>query len=136
MYTAYVNMSLYIYMLIYVYISYLFLNYSGMIYFSKEPHSNLSPTSSLKVKWAVPAFISNCITLLHFGWYLFPVLLRVEGWIDWVAGYRQVHCVSKNDTDSACNNSDVHQTILIIFDGSVAERVSYQIIIYFSTSHD
>ena len=46
-----------------------------------------------------------------------------------------LHCVSeKNDTDLACYNSDVHQPILIIFGKTVAERVSYQIVIYFSTT--
>jgi len=37
----------------------------------------------------------------------------------------------KNDTDLACHNSDVHEPILIRFDTSVADRVSYQIVIYF-----
>ena len=45
-----------------------------------------------------------------------------------------IHLVSKNDTDLACFNSDVHQPILMIFDRSAAERVSCQIMIYFSTS--
>jgi len=41
--------------------------------------------------------------------------------------------VSKNDTDLALYNSDVHQPILISFSRSVAKRVNYEII-NFSTS--
>jgi len=45
-----------------------------------------------------------------------------------------LHCISKNDTDLACYNSDVDQPILIVFGRSVAEVVSYQLMIYLSAS--
>jgi len=45
-----------------------------------------------------------------------------------------IHCVSKNDSDLVCYNSDVHQPILLIFDRRIAEGASYQTCCLFSTS--
>jgi len=46
----------------------------------------------------------------------------------------ELQCVSKNDTDLTHNNSEIHQTIMIILCMNVAEKVNYQTMIYFSTS--
>ena len=48
-----------------------------------------------------------------------------------------VYTVSeKNDTDIAHYNFDADQPILIIFDRDVAERVCYQMVICYPTSHN
>ena len=47
---------------------------------------------------------------------------------------RDVHCVSKNYTDVAHYNFNIHQPILVIFSKDVAERVCYQMVICDPTS--
>ena len=44
------------------------------------------------------------------------------------------HCVSKNDTDVAHYNFDIHQSISVIFGRDVAERACYQMVICYPTS--
>ena len=44
------------------------------------------------------------------------------------------HCVSKNDTDVADDNLNVHQPILVIIGRDVAERVCYRMVICYPTS--
>ena len=39
--------------------------------------------------------------------------------------HSKLHCVSKNDTDVAHHNFNVHQQMLVIFGTDVADRVSY-----------
>ena len=43
-------------------------------------------------------------------------------------------CVSKNDTDVAHYSFNAHQPILSFFDGDVADRVCYQMVICYPTS--
>ena len=45
-----------------------------------------------------------------------------------------VHCVSKNDTDVAYYNYDIHQRILIIFGRYVTKKIGNSKLFYFSTS--
>jgi len=47
---------------------------------------------------------------------------------------RQLHCVSKNDTDVAQYNFNTRQLILVIFGRDVADRVCYGMVICYSTS--
>jgi len=42
----------------------------------------------------------------------------------------------KNNTDVAYYNFNPHQLILMIFGRDVAERVHYQTVIYYPTSHN
>ena len=42
----------------------------------------------------------------------------------------------KNDTDVVQYNFNIHQPILVIFGRDVAERVCYQMVICYQTSHN
>jgi len=42
----------------------------------------------------------------------------------------------KNDTDVAHSNFNAHKPILVIFGTGIAERISYEMVICYSTSHD
>ena len=47
-----------------------------------------------------------------------------------------LHCVSKNDTDVALYNFDTDQPVIINFGRDVTERVCYQMVISYPTSHN
>jgi len=49
--------------------------------------------------------------------------------------HKLVNALSKkNDTDVAHYNFNAHQLILVFFGSDVAERLSYQMVIYYPTS--
>ena len=43
------------------------------------------PHIYLQVEWSIQLCIHSHRVLPHFGWYSFPILLRVGGWVRWVA---------------------------------------------------
>ena len=67
--------------------------------------------------------------------FLVPVKLCISSSRKLPAVYNQYYTVSqKNDTGVAHYNFNADQPILIIFGRDVAERVRYQMVIYYPTS--